>query len=181
MLNAAPAISVGEAEGATVTIITQAGANAYLGGYRGAAGIRKNGTATKLVLTTADSSNPGTLTAVGSSYGSCPGIGVDGGKGTVGGNIVIKNGIVIAHGHDAPGIGCKDDGRTIANVTIEGGTVTALEAAVTPPASAAAKAAPHATSPSRAAPSPQLGRAPVPASAAAGTEPRRISLSKAAR
>lgn len=125
MLNAAPAISVGEAEGATVTIITQAGANAYLGGYRGAAGIRKNGTATKLVLTTADSSNPGTLTAVGSSYGSCPGIGVDGGNGTVGGNIVIKNGIVIAHGHDAPGIGCKDDGRTIANVTIEGGTVTA--------------------------------------------------------
>lgn len=125
MLNAAPAISVGEAEGATVYIITQAGANAYLGGYRGAAGIRKNGTATKLVLTTADSSNPGTLTAVGSSYGSCPGIGVDGGNGTVGGNIVIKNGIVIARGHDAPGIGCKDDGRTIANVTIEGGTVTA--------------------------------------------------------
>lgn len=125
MLNAAPAISVGEAEGATVYIITKAGANAYLGGYRGAAGIRKNGTATKLVLTTAGSSNPGTLTAVGSSYGSCPGIGVDGGKGTVGGNIVIESGKVIARGHDAPGIGCKDDGRTIANVTIEGGTVTA--------------------------------------------------------
>ena len=125
MLNAAPAISVGEAEGATVYIITKAGANAYLGGYRGAAGIRKNGTATKLVLKTADSSNPGTLTAVGSSYGSCPGIGVDGDKGTVGGNIVIESGKVIARGHDAPGIGCKDDGRTIANVTIEGGTVTA--------------------------------------------------------
>ena len=125
MLNAAPAISVGEAEGATVTIITQAGANAYLGGYRGAAGIRKNGTATKLVLKTADLSNPGTLTAVGSSYGSCPGIGIDGDKGTVGGNIVIESGKVIARGHDAPGIGCKDDGRTIANVTIEGGTVTA--------------------------------------------------------
>lgn len=125
MLNAAPAISVGEAEGATVYIITKAGANAYLGGYRGAAGIRKNGTATKLVLKTADSSNPGTLTAVGSSYGSCPGIGVDGDKGTVGGNIVIKSGKVIARGHDAPGIGCKDDGRTIANVRIEGGTVTA--------------------------------------------------------
>ncbi|MDM8289461.1 InlB B-repeat-containing protein [Slackia piriformis] len=125
MLNAAPAISVGEAEGATVYIITKAGANAYLGGYRGAAGIRKNGTATKLVLKTADSSNPGTLTAVGSSYGSCPGIGVDGDKGTVGGNIVIESGKVIARGHDAPGIGCKDDGRTIANVRIEGGTVTA--------------------------------------------------------
>lgn len=125
MLNAAPAISVGEAEGATVYIITKAGANAYLGGYRGAAGIRKNGTSTKLVLKTADSSNPGTLTAVGSSYGSCPGIGVDGGKGTVGGNIVIESGKVIARGHDAPGIGCKDDGRTIANVTITGGTVTA--------------------------------------------------------
>ena len=125
MLNAAPAISVGEAEGATVTIITQAGADAYLGGYRGAAGIRKNGTATKLVLKTADSSNPGTLTAVGSSYGSCPGIGVDGDKGTVGGNIVIESGKVIARGHDAPGIGCKDDGRTIANVAIKGGTVTA--------------------------------------------------------
>lgn len=125
MLNAAPAISVGEAEGATVYIITKAGANAYLGGYRGAAGIRKNGTATKLVLKTADSSNPGTLTAVGSSYGSCPGIGVDGDEGTVGGNIVIESGKVIARGHDAPGIGCKDDGRTIANVTITGGTVTA--------------------------------------------------------
>lgn len=125
MLNAAPAISVGEAEGATVTIITQAGANAYLGGYRGAAGIRKNGTATKLVLKTADPSNPGTLTAVGSSDGSCPGIGIDGDKGTVGGNIVIESGKVIARGHDAPGIGCKDDGRTIANVAIKGGTVTA--------------------------------------------------------
>lgn len=125
MLNAAPAISVGEAEGATVYIITKAGANAYLGGYRGAAGIRKNGTATKLVLKTADLSNPGTLTAVGSSYGSCPGIGIDGDKGTVGGNIVIESGKVIARGHDAPGIGCKDDGRTIANVAIKGGTVTA--------------------------------------------------------
>lgn len=125
MLNAAPAISVGEAEGATVCIITKKDADAYLGGYRGAAGIRKNGTATKLVLKTADPSNPGTLTAVGSSDGSCPGIGIDGDKGTVGGNIVIESGKVIARGHDAPGIGCKDDGRTIANVAIKGGTVTA--------------------------------------------------------
>lgn len=125
MLNAAPAISVGEAEGATVYIITKKDADAYLGGYRGAAGIRKNGTATKLVLKTADPSNPGTLTAVGSSDGSCPGIGIDGDKGTVGGNIVIESGKVIARGHDAPGIGCKDDGRTIANVAIKGGTVTA--------------------------------------------------------
>ena len=41
-LSSAPAISIGEATGATVNIITLESAQVYLGGYRGAPAIRKN-------------------------------------------------------------------------------------------------------------------------------------------
>lgn len=125
VLSATPAISVGEAKGATVNIILLEGTDAYLGGYYGAAGIRKNGTATKLVFKTIASDGSGKITVVGSSHGSCPGIGVDGGKGTVGGNIVFESGTVEARGHDAPGIGCKDGNVSISDVTFSGATVTA--------------------------------------------------------
>lgn len=125
ILTATPAISVGEAKDATVNIIAMEETNAYLGGYYGAAAVRKNGTATRLVFSTLAPDGSGKITAVGSSHGSCPGIGVDAGKGTVGGNIVFESGTIEARGHDAPGIGCKDGSVTISDVTFSGATVTA--------------------------------------------------------
>ena len=124
-LSSAPAISIGEATGATVNIITLEGAQAYLGGYRGAPAIRKNGTATKLFFSTRTAGQPGTLTAAASSEGSTPAIGSNGGSGTVAGNIHFESGKVEARGHDAPAIGCKDGNLTLKNLTISGGEVIA--------------------------------------------------------
>lgn len=124
-LSSAPAISIGEATGATVNIITLESAQVYLGGYRGAPAIRKNGTATKLIFSTRTAGQPGTLTAVASSEGSTPAIGSNGGSGTVAGNIHFESGKVEARGHDAPAIGCKDGNLTLKNLTISGGEVIA--------------------------------------------------------
>lgn len=124
-LSSAPAISIGEATGATVNIITLESAQVYLGGYSGAPAIRKNGTATKLVFSTRTAGQPGTLTAVASSEGSTPAIGSNGGSGTVVGNIHFESGKVEARGHDAPAIGCKDGNLTLKNLTIGGGEVIA--------------------------------------------------------
>lgn len=124
-LSSAPAISIGEATGATVNIITLESAQVYLGGYRGAPAIRKNGTATKLIFSTRTAGQPGTLNAVASSEGSTPAIGSNGGSGTVAGNIHFESGKVEARGHDAPAIGCKDGNLTLKNLTISGGEVIA--------------------------------------------------------
>ncbi len=124
-LSSAPAISIGEATGATVNIITLESAQVYLGGYSGAPAIRKNGTATKLIFSTRTAGQPGTLTAVASSEGSTPAIGSNGGSGTVVGNIHFESGKVEARGHDAPAIGCKDGNLTLKNLTICGGEVIA--------------------------------------------------------
>lgn len=124
-LSGTPALSVGEARNATVSLTTEAGAKVYVRGYRGNPGIAKDGTATKLVFKTSDPSNPGTITAEGSTSGSNPGIGSVGSKSTQAGNIEFAGGNVAANGHDAPGIGGSSNGASIANLTFSGANVTA--------------------------------------------------------
>lgn len=123
--NGTPAIFVGEAQNATVSLTTEAGAQVYAGGYLGNPGIAKNGTATKLVFKTSNPSNPGSITAVGSSSGSNPGIGSVGSKSTQAGNIDFAGGNVSAQGNEAPGIGGSKNGASIMNLTFSGATVSA--------------------------------------------------------
>lgn len=98
----ASAIEIVERDEATVRLVSEAGASSYFGSYLLAPAIRKSGTQTQLVFETANSSNPGTITARSSNTSLSAGIG------TVpyaalsnpapAGNMVFSSGKVVAEG-----------------------------------------------------------------------------------
>ena len=119
-----PSIKIEEA-GGTVNIISEAGANAYLSSYLSAPAIQKEGNKTKLVFKTADSSNPGTITAKAPDSSCSAGIGsclyvIDTSKASTG-NMVFESGKVIAYGGtNAAGIGGGSGKDHTTGITIKG-------------------------------------------------------------
>ncbi len=123
-----PGITIGD-QGGTVTICTRSGATAKISGYLGGAAIQKDGRNTKLVFTTEDPGNPGTLNVIGSnSIEGGAGIGTSSHAmftGRTTGNIVIESGNINARGGvNSAGIGGGDHGD-LDGLIINGGTVSA--------------------------------------------------------
>lgn len=116
-----PSIKI-EENGGTVNIISEAGAQVYLGSYLSSPAIQKEGRATQLVFSTVDPAKPGTITAE-VVYGSMSaGIGSNYKLLSEGftGNMVFKSGKIVAHGgKNAAGIG-GGSGGSMHGVTIEG-------------------------------------------------------------
>ena len=116
-----PSIKI-EENGGTVNIISEAGAQVYLGSYLSSPAIQKEGRATQLVFSTVDPAKSGTITAE-VAYGSMSaGIGSNYKLLSEGfaGNMVFKSGKIVAHGgKNAAGIG-GGSGGSMHGVTIEG-------------------------------------------------------------
>ena len=116
-----PSIKI-EENGGTVNIISEEGAQVYLGSYLSSPAIQKEGRATQLVFSTVDPAKPGTITAE-VAYGSMSaGIGSNYKLLSEGftGNMVFKSGKIVAHGgKNAAGIG-GGSGGSMHGVTIEG-------------------------------------------------------------
>lgn len=116
-----PSIKI-EDNGGTVNIITEVAAQVELASYKGCAPIQKDGISTELVFSTADTENPGSITAKASDDSRSAGIGAgykanpDG----VAGNLVFRGGKIIATGGSgAAGIGGAN-GSSVDGITIEG-------------------------------------------------------------
>ena len=116
-----PSIKI-ENTGGTVNIISEANAQARLSSYLTSPAIQKEGTRTKLVFSTADPKQPGTINATAASGSMSAGIGTNYKLSSDGatGNIVFKSGNVIAQGGtDAAGIG-GGSGGSVDGIAIEG-------------------------------------------------------------
>lgn len=127
LLRSRSAITV-EDQGGNVEIVSEKNAKIYLSSCLVAPAICKEGLNTKLIFSTEDVNNPGTIECVTGKASGCAGIGgirhVT--RGSVTGNMEFNSGNIIAtaKGVDGAGIGAGG-GEDCQDITINGGNITA--------------------------------------------------------